>query len=119
MADKEQLSVLNLVDRLLGTTLYEDIPTGSELGIWMRVNTVVLDQLLSSYHSDDSSPEVKALLADRLNYALKQLSRKIKRSSAYEAAHFEWLRQGVELALGDAKVKLIPNPLPMPPGSPI
>lgn len=119
LADKEQLSVLNLVDRLLGATLYDDIPTGPELGIWMRVNAVVLDQLLSSYHSDDSSPEVKALLADRLNYALKQLSRKIKRSSAYEAAHFEWLRHGVEQALVDAKVKLIAKPLPMPPGSPI
>ncbi|QYK01857.1 zinc-dependent metalloprotease [Shewanella psychrotolerans] len=119
LADKEQLSVLNLVDRLLGATLYSDIPTGSELGVWMRVNAVVLEQLLSSYHSDDSSPEVKALLADRLNYVLKQLSRKVKRSSAYEAAHFEWLRQGVEQALVDAKVKLISKPLPMPPGSPI
>ncbi|QYJ86565.1 zinc-dependent metalloprotease [Shewanella mesophila] len=119
LADKEQLSVLSLVDRLLGATLYGDIPTGPELGLWMRVNAVVLDELLSSYHSDNSSPEVKALLADRLNYTLKQLSRKVKRSSAYEAAHFEWLRQGIEQALVDAKVKLIPQPLPMPPGSPI
>ena len=119
LADKEQLSVVSLVDRLLGATLYGDIPTGPELGLWMRVNAVVLDELLSSYHSDNSSPEVKAQLADRLNYALKQLSRKVKRSSAYEAAHFEWLRQGVEQALVDAKVKLIPQPLPMPPGSPI
>ena len=119
LADKEQLSVVSLVDRLLGATLYGDIPTGPELGLWMRVNAVVLDELLSSYHSDNSSPEVKAQLADRLNYALKQLSRKVKRSSAYEAAHFEWLRQGVEQALVDAQVKLIPQPLPMPPGSPI
>ncbi|MCE9679850.1 zinc-dependent metalloprotease [Shewanella sp. AS1] len=119
MADREQLSVVEIVDKLMGATLYTETPTGSELAVWMRVNAVVLDQLLASYHSPDSSPEVKALLAERLDYSLKQLSRKAKRSSAFEAAHFEWLRLGVERGLKEKEFKLIEKPKIMPPGSPI
>ncbi|GIU38657.1 periplasmic metalloprotease [Shewanella colwelliana] len=117
--DKEQLSVVSLVNKLMAATLYSDIPNGSELGVWMRVNAVVLDELLASYHSDTVTSEVKAQLFDRINYAQKQLSRKVKRSSAYEAAHFEWLRHSLEKGLSDSKVKLIQTPLTMPPGSPI
>lgn len=119
LADKEQLSVINLVDRLLGVTAYSDSPSGADLGVWMRVNAVVFDELLASYHNEQTAPEVQALLYDRLQYALKQLSRKVKRSSDFEAAHFEWLRQGVEQGLLDAKVRLIKQPLSLPPGSPI
>ncbi|QLE87023.1 DUF5117 domain-containing protein [Shewanella sp. Scap07] len=117
--DKEQLSVPKLVNQVLGATLYEDIPTGRELGVWMRVNAVVLEQLLASYHHADTSSEVKAQLYDRLKYALKQLSRKVKRSSAYEAAHFAWLEKRLTKALADSKVKMIDKPLTLPPGSPI
>ena len=116
---EEQLSVPAIVDKLLGSTLYADIPTGSKLGVWMRVNSVIIDELLSAYHDERTRPEVKAQVADRLRYTLKQLKRKVKRASAYEAAHFAWLADGVERGLKDAKVKLIPKPLKMPPGSPI
>lgn len=116
---EEQLSVAVIVDKLLGKTLYADIPTGAELGVWMRVNSVILDELLSAYHDERTRPEVKAQLADRLRYSLKQLKRKVKRASAYEAAHFAWLADGVERGLKDAKVRLIAKPLKMPPGSPI
>ncbi|WP_076412004.1 zinc-dependent metalloprotease [Shewanella sp. UCD-KL12] len=119
MSDREQLSVPSLVDKVLGFTLYADIPTGAELGVWMRVNSVVLDELLTSYHDKQTSPEVKAQLADRLRYTLKQLKRKVKRVSAYEAAHFAWLAEGVEKGMKDSKVNLITKPLKMPPGSPI
>ena len=119
ISDREQLSVPAIVDKLLGSTLYDDIPTGAEQGVWMRVNTVILDEILTSYHAKQTRPEVKAQLADRLRYTLKQLKRKVKRVSAYEAAHFAWLAEGVESGLKDAKVKLIPQPLKMPPGSPI
>ncbi|QFU24589.1 zinc-dependent metalloprotease [Shewanella eurypsychrophilus] len=119
ISDREQLSVPAIVDKLLGSTLYDDIPAGAEQGVWMRVNTVILDEILTSYHAKQTRPEVKAQLADRLRYTLKQLKRKVKRVSAYEAAHFSWLAEGVESGLKDAKVKLIPQPLKMPPGSPI
>ncbi|MEI6858692.1 MAG: zinc-dependent metalloprotease [Shewanella sp.] len=117
--DREQLSVSALVDKLLDSTLYEDIPNGPEQGIWMRVNSVILDELLASYHAKQTRPEVKAQLAGRLRHTLKQLKRKVKRVSAYEAAHFAWLAEGVEQGLKDPKVKLIEEPLKMPPGSPI
>lgn len=117
--DKEQFSVPALVDKLLGATLYEDIPTGAELGIWMRVNSVIIDEMLATYHDKKTRPEVKAQLADRLKATLKQLNRKVKRVSAYEAAHFAWLAQGVEQGMKDPKFKLISEPLTMPPGSPI
>ncbi|GGI69446.1 periplasmic metalloprotease [Shewanella hanedai] len=117
--DKEQISVPDLVDKLLGATLYEDIPTGAELGVWMRVNTVLLDELLSAYHNKQTRPEVKAQLAGRLAATLKQLKRKVKRVSAYEAAHFAWLAEGVEEGMKEPEFKLISEPLTMPPGSPI
>jgi hypothetical protein len=117
--DKEQLSVPDLVDKLLGATLYEDIPTGVELGVWMRVNTVIIDELLSAYHNKQTRPEVKAQLAGRIAATLKQLKRKVKRVSAYEAAHFAWLAEGVEQGMKEPKFKLLSEPLTMPPGSPI
>ncbi|WP_394204546.1 zinc-dependent metalloprotease [Shewanella waksmanii] len=119
LQDKEQLSIPKLVNQLMGATVYNDIPTGAELGVWMRVNTVVFEQLLASYHHADTSSEVKAQLYDRLKYASKQLSRKVKRSSAYEAAHFAFLEQRLSKALTDSKIKMIDKPLAMPPGSPI
>ncbi|NMH66869.1 zinc-dependent metalloprotease [Shewanella salipaludis] len=119
MADNEQLSVMVLVDKLLAATLYQEPKTGSEQGIWMRVNAVVMDQLLASLHDEQSSPEVKAMLADRLNFSIKQLKRLSNRGSDYQAAHFNWLQQGLTAALADDSVKLLPHPLPMPPGSPI
>ncbi|ABZ78328.1 conserved hypothetical protein [Shewanella halifaxensis HAW-EB4] len=119
LSDKEQLSVTKLTDKVLAATLFSDIPTGHELGVWMRVNAVTLDSLLKAYHDDKTRPEVKAQLAERLAYTIKQLKRKVKRVSAYEAAHFAWLQQGVEKGLTDAKAKLITKPLTLPPGSPI
>ena len=119
LSDKEQLSVTKLTDKVLAATLFSDIPTGPELGVWMRVNAVTLDSLLSAYHNDKTRPEVKAQLAERLTYTVKQLKRKAKRVSAYESAHFAWLQHGVEKGLTDAKAKLITKPLALPPGSPI
>ena len=119
LSDKEQLSVTKLTDKVLAATLFSDIPTGPELGVWMRVNAVTLDSLLTAYHDDKTRPEVKAQLAERLAYTVKQLKRKVKRVSSYEAAHYAWLQQGIEQGLKDAKAKLITKPLVLPPGSPI
>ncbi|PKG58440.1 zinc-dependent metalloprotease [Shewanella sp. GutDb-MelDb] len=117
--DKEQWSVSKVTDKVLAKTVFADMPTGPELGVWMRVNAVTVDVLLAAYHDDKTRPEVKAQLAERLGYMVKQLKRKVKRVSAYEAAHFAWLQQGIEKGLNDPKLKLIAHPLPMPPGSPI
>ncbi|GIU23570.1 zinc-dependent metalloprotease [Shewanella schlegeliana] len=119
LSDKEQLSVTKLTDKVLASTLFNDIPTGPELGVWMRVNTVTIDSLLAAFHDPKTRPEVKAQLAERLAYTVKQLKRKVKRVSAYEAAHYAWLQQGIEKGLKDAKHKLIAKPLSLPPGSPI
>lgn len=54
-ADKEQLSVVTLVNKLLAKTVFADAPNGPSQGVWMRVNAVVLDALLASYHDGASS----------------------------------------------------------------
>ncbi len=79
----------------------------------------MIDELLAAYHNKQTRPEVKAQLAARLKTTLKQLNRKVKRASAYEAAHFAWLAKGLEAGMENPKVKLIPEPIKMPPGSPI
>ncbi|WOT04743.1 zinc-dependent metalloprotease [Shewanella youngdeokensis] len=117
--DKEQWSVVNVTDKVLASTVFADIPTGPQLGVWMRVNAVMVDVLLQAYHHQGTSAEVKAQLAGRLDYTVKQLKRKAKRASAYEAAHFIWLQQGIEKGLDNPELKLIITPVPMPPGSPI
>ncbi|MEZ9197430.1 zinc-dependent metalloprotease [Shewanella sp. 10N.286.54.B9] len=117
--DKEQWSVVKITDKVLARTVFSDIPTGPELGVWMRVNAVTIDVLLQAYHNVKTRPEVKAQLAERLTYTVKQLKRKVKRVSAYEAAHFAWLQHGIEKGLLNPEIKLIVKPLPMPPGSPI
>jgi len=117
--DKEQWSVTKIINQVLSHTLFADLPSGEALGVWMRVNAVTLDVLLQAYHDPNTRSEVKGQLAERLTYTVKQLKRKAKRASDYEAAHFSWLQHGLEAGLLDEKVKLITKPLPMPPGSPI
>ncbi|MDO6774609.1 zinc-dependent metalloprotease [Pseudomonadota bacterium] len=119
MDDSEQLSVVSLIDKLLAKTLFQDLQRGQLLAVQMRVNTVVLDELLSSYHNDNTSAEVKAQLLARLTYAEKQLKRRSNRASNYQAAHFEWLLQGLAKGLESAEYRFIAKPLMMPPGSPI
>jgi hypothetical protein len=119
LSDREQLSVTTLIDKLLAATLYSDNHSGLEIGVWMRVNAVTLDSLLASLHHADTAPEVKALIDERLHYTVQQLARRQSRVDAYQAAHFNWLAKGIEAALTDADARLLPKPLPMPPGSPI
>ncbi|GAB1139743.1 MAG: zinc-dependent metalloprotease [Shewanella algae] len=117
--DTEQLSVEDLLDRLLGKTLLKSLPSGDQTSIAMRVNAVVLDGMLQSLESDASAPEVKAMVRMKLDYLLKQLPRKEKRSSGYKAAHYGQLQAVLELALKQAGVRVISKPAEIPPGSPI
>ncbi|WP_412501073.1 zinc-dependent metalloprotease [Shewanella chilikensis] len=117
--DTEQLSVEDLLDRLLAKTLLKSLPSGDQTSIAMRVNAVVLDGMLQSLESDASAPEVKAMLRMKLDYLLKQLPRKEKRSSGYKAAHYGQLQTVLEQALKQAGVRVISKPAKMPPGSPI
>lgn len=118
-SDSEQLSVNELLDKLMAVTLYQEGKTGLERGVWMRLNAVVVDTLLEAFHHDDTSAEVKAVLGAKLAYTIKQLERKASRSSEADAAHFKYLALGVARGLDDPLVRIITKPLPMPPGSPI
>ncbi|QIR15704.1 zinc-dependent metalloprotease [Shewanella aestuarii] len=119
MEDAEQLSVVSLLDKLIAATLYQDLSRGKALGINMRVNAVVVDELLATYHHQDTSGEVKAQLLAKLDFTIKQLKRRSTRATEYQAAHYDWLYQGIEKSLQDPEFKLIAQPLKMPPGSPI
>ncbi|AZG74724.1 zinc-dependent metalloprotease [Shewanella livingstonensis] len=119
MGDSQQLSVVKLIDKLVGATLYQDLPSGQGLAMQMRVNTVVIDGLLAAYHNPNTAPEVKAQLAARVDYIIKQLKRRSNRGSDYQSAHYDWLFEGITKGLEDASYRLIAKPVDMPPGSPI
>ncbi|QSX40352.1 zinc-dependent metalloprotease [Shewanella cyperi] len=117
--DREQLGIAELVDSLLAKTLYLDNPTGPERGPWLRVNAVVVDELLQALHSPDCSTEVRAQLAARLDDLQQQLKRRASRGSADLAAHYNFLAGAIGKGMDDSQYRLIPNPMAMPPGSPI
>ncbi|WP_394130270.1 zinc-dependent metalloprotease [Shewanella maritima] len=119
MGDNEQLSVPKLVDKLLAASLYSDLKRGESLGIQMRINAVVVDELLVSYHHKQTAVEVKAQLRQKLQQAAKQLERRSRRASDYQSAHYDWLMLGLKKGLADPKVKILSQPMKMPPGSPI
>ncbi|WP_330148025.1 zinc-dependent metalloprotease [Shewanella oncorhynchi] len=119
MADSEQLSVTTLLDKLFAATLYQEDKLGLVEGVWMRVNAVVIDEVLATLHDPQTSPEVRAAINDRAQFVIKQLKAKSNRANVSLAAHYTWLQQGLTAGLTDAKVKLIPKPLTLPPGSPI
>ncbi|MCH7422676.1 MULTISPECIES: zinc-dependent metalloprotease [Shewanella] len=119
MADNEQLSVETLLNKLFAATLYQEDKLGLVEGVWMRVNAVVIDEFLSTYHDPQTAPEVKAALFERAQFVIKQLKAKANRANAKVAAHYNGLEQGLSAGLLDANKKLIPKPLTLPPGSPI
>ncbi|MBR9727600.1 zinc-dependent metalloprotease [Shewanella intestini] len=119
LADKEQLSLPKLIDRLLAVSVYSELTRGASLAIKMRVNTVVIDELLTAYHQPQTVPAVKAQLLAKLKQLTKQLERRSKRSSDYQSAHYDWLHQGVLQGLKNPEFTLIMQPLTIPPGSPI
>lgn len=119
MADSEQLSVTTLLDKLFAATLYQEDKLGLVEGVWMRVNAVVIDEVLATLHDPQTSPEVRAAINYRAQFVIKQLKAKSNRANVSLAAHYTWLQQGLAAGLTDAKVKLIPKPLTLPPGSPI
>ncbi|MGL5047412.1 MAG: zinc-dependent metalloprotease, partial [Shewanella sp.] len=119
MADREQLSVTTLLDKLFAATLYQEDKLGLIEGVWMRVNAVVIDEVLATLHDPQTSPEVRATIYNRAQFVNKQLKAKSNRANASVAAHYTWLYQGFAAGLTDAKFRLIPQPLILPPGSPI
>ncbi len=119
MADNEQLSVVTLLNKLFAATLYQEEKANLTEGVWMRVNAVVIDELLATYHNGQTSPEVKAAIYERAQFVLKQLKARANRANATLAAHYTWLQQGLTAGLSDVNAKLIAKPLSLPPGSPI
>ncbi len=119
MADNEQLSVTTLLDKLFAATLYQEGKLGLVEGVWMRVNAVVVDEVLAALHDKNTSPEVRAVIYDRIQFVIKQLKARANRANVSLAAHYNGLQLGLAAGLTDAQFKLIPNPLVLPPGSPI
>lgn len=119
MADNEQLSVTTLLDKLFAATLYQEGKLGLVEGVWMRVNAVVVDEVLAALHDKNTSPEVRAVIYDRIQFVIKQLKARANRANVSLAAHYNGLQLGLAAGLTDAQFKLIPNPLILPPGSPI
>ena len=119
MEDSAQLSVVTLIDKLVGKSVYQDLPNGRELAIQMRVNAVVIDALLAAYHAPNTAPEVKAQLAARFDFIVKQLKRRSNRGSDYQSAHYDWLHKGIVHGVMHPEFRLINTPAPIPPGSPI
>ncbi|WP_418358096.1 MULTISPECIES: zinc-dependent metalloprotease [Shewanella] len=119
MEDSAQLSVVTLIDKLVGKSVYQDLPNGRELAIQMRVNAVVIDALLAAYHAPNTAPEVKAQLVARFDFIVKQLKRRSNRGSDYQSAHYDWLHKGIVHGVMHPEFRLINTPAPIPPGSPI
>ncbi|GIU07398.1 zinc-dependent metalloprotease [Shewanella glacialipiscicola] len=119
MADNEQLSVTTLLDKLFAATLYQEGKLGLVEGVWMRVNAVVVDEVLAALHDKNTSPEVRAVIYDRIQFVIKQLKARANRANVSLAAHYNGLQLGLAAGLTDAQFKLIPKPLVLPPGSPI
>ena len=119
MADNEQLSVTTLLDKLFAATLYQEGKLGLVEGVWMRVNAVVVDEVLAALHDKNTSPEVRAVIYDRIQFVIKQLKVRANRANVSLAAHYNGLQLGLAAGLTDAQFKLIPKPLVLPPGSPI
>lgn len=104
MADSEQLSVTTLLDKLFAATLYQEDKLALVEGVWMRVNAVVIDEVLATLHDPQTSPEVRAAINDRAQFVIKQLKAKSNRANVSLAAHYTWLQQGLVAGLTDAKV---------------
>ncbi|MCL1038478.1 zinc-dependent metalloprotease [Shewanella submarina] len=119
LLDREQMTVKQLLDKLVGQTLYEEPGNGVQQAVWKRTNAVIVDAMLTALYQDATAPEVKADLKAKLKDMLRQLQRKAKRSSDTLAAHYQYLADGISEGLDDSSKRLITKPLPMPPGSPI
>ncbi|QSX34123.1 zinc-dependent metalloprotease [Shewanella avicenniae] len=117
--DQEQLSVMQLLDRLAATTLLADLPNNAKRAAAMRINAVVVDSSLDALADSNTNPEVKAQLALKLAYWSKQFERKAKRVSEQEAAHYELMQRVIDESLDGKTMRMISKPVPMPPGSPI
>ncbi|MGB0895528.1 MAG: zinc-dependent metalloprotease, partial [Parashewanella sp.] len=117
--DEEQLSVAELIDDVMHASFLGQAVEKAQTAIWMRVNAVAVDSLLASLHSKNTTTEVKAILASKLEFAIGRLKHKAKRAGSAQAAHFNWLATSIEKGIDDKQFRLIEKPLPMPPGSPI
>ena len=117
--DPEQLSVSKLLDQLIQATVFKKRINSETRAIWMRTNTVVIDALLTSLHNPQTASEVKSLITSKLKQMQSKMKQHAKRANDTQAAHYYWLADGVGKGLEDDKYRLISQPLPMPPGSPI
>jgi hypothetical protein len=104
-----------VVDRLLEVTWGADIPGNEyQTQILHVVQRVTVDEMMVQASSEDSSGEVKAVLADRLNKLAGRLEG-MRNASPYQASAATDIRRWQ-----DRSDDVIPGPaLEMPPGDPI
>ncbi len=107
----KSLSVANVIDRLAKVTLLKKRHTEKTQAIWMRANAVVIDGLLAALHNPKASPEVKSIIAAKLDCLESKLKNRAKRADDAQAAHFSWLAGGIDKGLDNAEYRLISQPL--------
>ncbi|SHI24983.1 zinc-dependent metalloprotease [Ferrimonas marina] len=84
-----------------------------------RVAAVWIDTLLQRYHDPKVAPEVRAALYARLSQDAEQLERQARRGDKRVRAQQSLMANTIRAGLEDAAVRMIAEPLPVPPGSPI
>lgn len=119
--DPLQLSLRELVTSIIDQTMKsnaEQAATGLSSLVAKRLDLVVTEQLLSSFHDKATSPEVKSQLHELLTQLQAWLNMQVKQQQQL-LSHYRQLAIGLEKSLEDASFKLIISPAKLPPGSPI
>ncbi|GAA5190097.1 zinc-dependent metalloprotease [Ferrimonas gelatinilytica] len=117
--DPELPGPMALLEALSEQVMLVHREEGFDALIQARLRAVVADHWLSLYHDPAVAPEVRALVAARLRSDANQLERRARRSDERIDAHYRLLAEVMRNGLSDPELRMIPEPLPVPPGSPI
>lgn len=113
-------SVANLFEQVSAQTIKAPAPSGLALLVQQRVNTQVVEHLLSLWHNKAVVSEVRAevfVTLNELNNWLNDRSRLKKHKPM--AAQYKLLANQITFSLNQGKLITPIAPIKMPPGSPI
>ncbi|GAA4889265.1 zinc-dependent metalloprotease [Ferrimonas pelagia] len=108
-----------LLAELSQRLLLASVEDGLDGAIQSRVRSVLIDAQLALYHDAGVAPEVRSLILAQLRSDAEQLDRRARRAESRIGAHYKMLAQVIRDGLDDPSVRMIAEPLPVPPGSPI
>ncbi|MBY5922375.1 zinc-dependent metalloprotease [Ferrimonas balearica] len=108
-----------LLDALSEVVLESEGDSGLAGAARARSQAVLVDSYLTLYRDNQATSEVKALVRARILADAEQLERRARRAPDRDAAHFRLLAEVMRTGLTDPEVRVIAEPLPLPPGSPI